>query len=298
MKFARFILLISVVFWLGCDDGDIIDVSLDFDDDVDYCGSLVFYKEKEGPAETLSIQLSNVTFESLLETGDDNTLVRTYTINGSTNRFNYRTYSSLPEDPFCNDIPPAALNITNDDESSSGLVTIETIKLEDDNDGIPAEFEDVNGDGDYTNDDTDGDGYPNYIDIDDDGDNVLTNEEGVNFSETSGLADARDTDGDGIPDYLDNDDDDDGVLTRNEENLSPDLNPANDITNTEVGADYLNPDVRSTVPVTEFRVHTIVDSFTTTIEIENFNFSNLTQTYLYFGEIKSSENRTFTPDFN
>lgn len=86
-----------------------------------------------------------------------------------------------------------------------------------DNDTIPDLSEDLNGNGDLTDDDTDGDGIPNYLDDDDDGDGVPT------AVETSGVG-ARgtnftfiDTDGDGIENYLDNDDDGDGVLTEDED---------------------------------------------------------------------------------
>lgn len=44
-----------------------------------------------------------------------------------------------------------------------------------DNDGIPSYLEDLNGDGEFTlDDDTDGDGIPNYLDADDDGDGIPT----------------------------------------------------------------------------------------------------------------------------
>lgn len=43
-----------------------------------------------------------------------------------------------------------------------------------DKDGIDSKDEDLNGNGIYTDDDTDGDGRPNYLDKDDDGDGVLT----------------------------------------------------------------------------------------------------------------------------
>jgi hypothetical protein len=46
-----------------------------------------------------------------------------------------------------------------------------------DADGILSNDEDVNTDGDFTNDDTDGDGIQNYLDIDDDGDGYLTKAE-------------------------------------------------------------------------------------------------------------------------
>ena len=113
---------------------------------------------------------------------------------------------------------------------------INTVLTEDDNDGIPAALEDINGNGNLDDDDTDGDGIPNYIDVDDDGDNILTKDENPDPNGDGILDDAQDTDGDGIPDYLDNDDDGDGVLTRDEENQSQDQNPANDITNSDVGA--------------------------------------------------------------
>ncbi|WP_300570757.1 FKBP-type peptidyl-prolyl cis-trans isomerase [Flavobacterium sp.] len=43
-----------------------------------------------------------------------------------------------------------------------------------DGDKVLSKFEDLNGDGDFTNDDTDGDGRQDYKDQDDDGDDVLT----------------------------------------------------------------------------------------------------------------------------
>lgn len=70
-----------------------------------------------------------------------------------------------------------------------------------DNDGILSYLEDLNGDGVLTNDDTDGDFVPNYLDADDDGDFVPTREE-LGLSEDGTYSDK---DGDGIPDYLDKD---------------------------------------------------------------------------------------------
>lgn len=72
-----------------------------------------------------------------------------------------------------------------------------------DADGVDDCTEDVNGDGDVTNDDTDGDGTPNYQDTDDDGDGKPTASEDVNMN---GIFSDDDSDGDGIPDWLDADD--------------------------------------------------------------------------------------------
>lgn len=99
-------------------------------------------------------------------------------------------------------------------------------------DGIPSMMEDLNGNGDLLDDDTDGDGTPNFFDLDDDGDARLTLNEVVkneyilnpgdeepiladNEVETFRITDYEtqivtvttitftDTNGDGTPDYLD-----------------------------------------------------------------------------------------------
>ena len=82
----------------------------------------------------------------------------------------------------------------------------------DDADGVDAGAEDRNQNGQPNDDDTDGDGTPDWLDADDDGDGIATLFE---------AADVRDTDGDGRPDHLDDDDDGDGTPTAEE---SPDPN--------------------------------------------------------------------------
>ena len=69
-----------------------------------------------------------------------------------------------------------------------------------DNDGILDIDEDVNGDNELDNDDTDGDGIPNYLDEDDDGDDVNTADED---RDNDGDPTNDDSDGDDVPDYLD-----------------------------------------------------------------------------------------------
>ena len=103
---------------------------------------------------------------------------------------------------------------------------------DDDADGVKNSLEDCNGDGDCSNDDTDGDGIPNWRDPDDDGDGVPTAVE-LQYG---------DTDGDGIPNYLDDDDDNDGVLTRDED-YDHDGDPTNDDRNGDGNPDYLDPSV-------------------------------------------------------
>lgn len=64
---------------------------------------------------------------------------------------------------------------------------------DDDADGIINRLEDIDGDLDLLDEDTDGDNIPNYLDTDDDGDGILT------INERSGNSDC-----DNVPDYLDN----------------------------------------------------------------------------------------------
>lgn len=81
-----------------------------------------------------------------------------------------------------------------------------------DNDGVPSILEDINGDGDLTNDNTDeedelstfGITIPNFQDGDDDGDGVSTNDE-ITDDEGNIILPYPDSDGDGTPDYLDPD---------------------------------------------------------------------------------------------
>ncbi|UMB61081.1 FKBP-type peptidyl-prolyl cis-trans isomerase [Lutibacter sp. A80] len=82
-------------------------------------------------------------------------------------------------------------------------IALKSVNLIDhDYDGVDSKFEDLNGDNNLNNDDTDGDGIPNYYDEDDDGDGVLTIDEDANGD---GDPTNDDTDNDGIPDYLDAD---------------------------------------------------------------------------------------------
>lgn len=70
-----------------------------------------------------------------------------------------------------------------------------------DDDGIPSYMEDLNGNQYLMDDDTDGDGIPNYLDDDDDGDGRLTRDEIIIHPD--GTLEFPDTNGNGIPDYLD-----------------------------------------------------------------------------------------------
>lgn len=73
-----------------------------------------------------------------------------------------------------------------------------------DQDGVPSYLEDVDGDKNVSNDDTDGDNFPNYFDPDDDGDGIATLTE-ISDEDGNIIIPYPDTDNDGTPDYLDPD---------------------------------------------------------------------------------------------
>lgn len=306
MRKLFFIFISLSIFSLyTCNDGDVITVDLEFDETFQVCGTsgLIFYKTKNAPSESLSIRITGLNSINDILAVDANNIYEENFALSSSNVLNYRTYSNatLPSTGlFCSDVPLSSINITNDIESTSGNVNIRTVLTEDDNDGIPAHLEDINGNGDLTDDDTDGDGIPNYLDEDDDGDNILTKNEKPDPNGDGDFSDAQDTDGDGIPDYLDNDDDGDGILTRDEENQSVDQNPANDISLNGI-PDYLNPIVTTRVPATAYRQHNIFQNYVVTLTVSNFDLQIISLDVFDFGVLKNSALSTseqITPPFN
>lgn len=296
----KFLLVFLSLGLMTCDDGDIITVELDFEDTFVQCGELVFYKTKDDPSESLSIEFSTInSIEDFLIVEADNMY-----ISGNLDvTFNYRTYNTtLPTDYFCNNIPSSSVTILSDEQSDDSTAVITTILVEDDNDGIPAELEDINGDGDLTNDDTDGDDIPNYLDFDDDGDNVPTATENPDPNNDGNLDDAQDTDGDDIPDYLDTDDDGDGVPTRDEEASTdePNQDPTDDVDNADIGPDYLNDMFSMSVPANAYRLHTIQQTYEISCFVSDISISNLTQQTLDFGTLTpiQTDSRSLTPEFN
>ena len=269
--FNRLLYILVVVLFFSCDDGDIFVSEFEFEDELTYCEStsdVIIYKLKSSPSESLSVKMPISVLSYFVNVGvESETLSVTIT-------FNYRTYSGDPTNLFCNSLPPSSPVITSDSAATSGTVIFSTILDEDDNDGIAANLEgkDPNGDNDLSDSlDTDGDGVYDFLDSDDDGDNVPTLFENSDPNGDGDLSDAQDTDSDGIPDYLDDDDDGDGVLTRYED-TDMDTNPRNDITNLIV--DYLDPTVTVSVTNDLYLNHTKNQIFSTIITIENMLLIN------------------------
>lgn len=244
-------LLCFALLLTNCNDGDVLEVGLEFDQTLTLCNqntiNFLVYDTKRDPFESLSLLFPRNAASELIFTPLETPFASNFNINGSTIKFNYRTYNGNPENLLCQLVPDPNTNIINDYSASSGRVDTFTTFEDDDEDGIPTSAEDLNLDGDNNPDtnptDTDGDGIPDYKDEDDDNDNILTKFENPNYTASEGLAAAQDSNGDGIPDYLDPDDDGDGVLTRYEDE-NADNNPRNDFDEASGTPDiprYLDP---------------------------------------------------------
>ena len=136
----------------------------------------------------------------------------TITINSDTDRHNIVIVSNPTAGPYAVDIVyPFSITVSGTRtvinnlgqyfDAISACNTSISPQGDEDQDSVYNIDEDLNHNGDYTDDDTDGDGIPNYLDNDDDNDGILTIDEDANGN---GNPVDDDTDGDGIPDYLDN----------------------------------------------------------------------------------------------
>lgn len=261
--FFRFFLIFFL--FASCDDGDIIEVQLDFDKNLDLCeimttdqnsnttSSLIFYDTKTNPNQSLTLVIPNSPATQLIfnpiSSGDSQNI----SIDGNSTLFNYRSYNGDPNNIICSIIHPGDIVITEDYESISGNANFLSTFIDDDNDGVPFNIE--------QNTDSDNDGIPDYIDNDDDGDNIPTTNENPDPNNDGDFSDAQDTDGDLIPDYLDNDDDNDGTLTINED---------------ENGNGNLFDDIANGSTIPRFLDENFSNSYTVTINNENQYFRTVT----------------------
>lgn len=278
-------LLLLVLVW-SCDDGNIVTTTFNFNEDTnlslcrqDNVNVLYFIDQETN--EAISFEFSDNDFDGTFLGENDQTSFE-FTINiNSSNQVTYRRLSgsAMGADYFCQQVPPSSPQVVEEFISTSGGTATFSIRIsdQDDNDGIPAEIE---GDGD-----TDGDGIPDFLDIDDDNDNVLTiNERVVPTDEDETTVEINgvlyvDTDGDQIPNYLDNDDDGDGVLTINEDlnacddPENPALNPGNDL-NEDNLPHYLNNQISESNEINVVRPNEITRSFFTEVVFNDITFEN------------------------
>jgi len=218
---TKFLLLTLLCLLISCDDGDIVVSEFEFDsEDLDFChteetNETVFFNAND--TDELIYAIIDLEFDGLSEN------IEEISVNGSNvfyKKFNESINTNLI---FCNAI---STSYATEDTftGESGTIYISTIVVVDED-----EEEDNNtldGDNDLDNDglsnteegyapnsdayqDSDADSIPDYLDEDDDNDNVPTSQELLN-------GEPQDTDGDGIDDHLDTDDDEDGILTKYE----------------------------------------------------------------------------------
>ena len=266
-------LLFIFTLFYACDDGEIIVTDFNFENpQLQRCGDdeahVLFKINNSGVHEAIAFRFNFQTPEIGFFATEEGQL--TIPIN-ATNQIVYRVFDDQVTNAyFCNEIPPVTPRVTREYRSTTGGEVIITSTLatatDHDGDGIPSIEEGMN-----ENRDTDGDGIPDYLDIDDDGDNVLTRIEREVEAENT-VNGYPDSDGDGIPDYLDPDDDNDGTPTRNED-WNKNLNPADDRNNDRL-PHYLNPEISDFIEVTGSQPNTISRSFRYLVTVRNLTLVN------------------------
>lgn len=275
----------------SCDDGDLIVTTFDFDSEtqLQLCGkntTKVVYAFNDDPIESISLNFKSEDFDGTFFDTIPNPPARFVELNQE-NTLIYRMYDGEVSNGnyFCSEVPPSSPRVLEQYKSTSGgsVILNTTVLKQDDNDGVPKEVEDSNGNGNYFDDDADSDGFPNFIDADDDNDNVPTLTE-IEGKETL-PENYRDTDNDGIPNYLDPDDDGDGTISRYEDlnaldNVDgdniPDLNPADDDTDLDATPNYLDADNAASLTLDLFKKYEVTRTFRTRFTAKNVTMEHAT----------------------
>lgn len=277
---------------VSCDDGNVIVSSFNFDEETNLslCQqndiNVLYFIDPE-TNEAISFRFPDEDFQGIF-TGLETIQTIEIPLNAN-NQVTYRKLSASTNgaDYFCQEIPPSSPEVIEEFVSTTGGTAILEIRIseQDDDDGIPPELEDINGNGNLFDDDSDGDGIPDFLDTDDDNDNVLTasedlepTEEDETVVEINGVF-YVDTDGDGIPNYLDDDDDGDGVPTKNEDlnacedPENPALNPDNDL-NADGIPLYLDSNATDSEEINVVKRNRINRSFFTQVVFTDITFEN------------------------
>ena len=272
------ILLFSASLFLSCDDGDVLNVQLEFDQELSLCSSNssinILYDTRDDPFESLTLLFPNNAQALAIFNPENSGDVEMMTINRTTVRFNYRTYTGDPNDYICQDIPDATVSVIQNYEAANGNVIFTSTFEDDDNDGVPNALE---FDGD-----SDGDGIPDFKDNDDDGDNVATSREDPDPNGDGDLSDAQDTDGDGVPDYLDRDDDEDGTDTRLED-ANNNGNLFDDVATGAPVARFLDATVNESFVVTAANTNVFERTYRIVVTLEDIDLSILATDNLILG---------------
>ncbi|MFD0975467.1 hypothetical protein [Salinimicrobium gaetbulicola] len=265
--------LVFVAFLLiSCDDGDLIVTDFNFDNKkLQWCedsdSQVLFNLNNDQVHEAIAFRftLNNETAQFLTTEEGETTIPLS-----SANQIIYRVFDGEVESSyFCNAIPPVSPKVVEEYRTTSGgevLITTTLLNNTDhDGDGVLSTQEGITSERD-----TDEDGIPDYLDIDDDGDNILTRVE-IEVTADNSVNNFPDSDNDGTADFLDADDDNDNTPTRNEDwNLNN--NPADD-RNEDGLAHYLNPAITDSFEVTTSRENIISRGFRYLVTVENLTLS-------------------------
>ncbi|WP_026915037.1 hypothetical protein [Christiangramia portivictoriae] len=284
----RFLIAIALLgLFTSCDDGDIIVTDFDFEDStLQFCEGpnkyVIYATNNDDVNESISVEFTN----SNITTDDSGNFITNTSENitfslSTTNKVIYRIYDGQinGNSYFCQVVPPSdPVPTTEYVSGSDGTVTIatrftdETGDADPDDDDLSNLQEGWDPDG-INHQDTDGDGIPDYLDRDDDGDNVITRVE-LLVNEDSILDDNGevDTDEDGIPNYLDDDDDGDGVETRLEVSEEDGLTNPGSFSSTGDGLpNYLNDQQTEFFQHNENISHNITRNYGYQVTLRNFN---------------------------
>jgi len=237
---------------------------------MDDIGMEVIVVKGNGTSPQFTVNGTTATGTTLTATTADNTTVSTGNSNIGPGLFDmcYFHYAfgvspNIIERKFDFNSTSTATPIMSTTGSIAMAVTPSVVKIlgpclfDTDHDGIYDIYEIPADATDLANNDTDGDGTPNYLDADDDGDGVLTMYEGVDADGDHTLATGTqlNTDADALPDYLDPDDDNDGYMTFeeivNDGDGNPNLPSAAPDTDGDAIPDYLDPSEQAVAQETE-----------------------------------------------
>ena len=282
----------------SCDDGDIVVNDFEFDQNrLNFCNiegqnsaneSVLFNINTQN--EAIAINQNNIFTDTDFELEEE---IITRNIPSEAQVFYRKFNSPITNDYFCSTIPLNNVGIQTELIADRGMVIITKRRILDlrpegdvDADGVTNQEEGYKAvlAGDETLQDTDKDGVPDYLDEDDDNDNVPTRIEirNVNneierpFINTDRIKEIKKK-FDLLPDYLDDDDDGDSIPTRNEIKVNDSL-PRNKFisgTDSEIRVyAYLDSIQKDSIPNKIFLKNTIKVTYNTTVNIKNLGLSN------------------------
>ena len=277
-----FVGLFLASLFTACDDGEIIVTNFEFENSTfQFC---------EGPNKNVIYAInSDDVFESISLEFNTNDLVIdedgkiippedeqiTFPINDN-NRIVYRIYSDeLPRNYFCQVVPPSEPSVVEEWVSAPGAIVVvnttftdESPDADPDNDGLRNSEEGWVLGGPYQ--DTDEDRIPDYLDPDDDGDNVFTRTELANennYPQEEGAT----------PYYLNPDDDNDGVLTRFEVQEGNETSPQAFSSTGDGRPNFLNDQQVAKIEHNLYVSHDIRRNYGYQILVNNLKFDNVSE---------------------